>query len=220
MDIIQHPSPNFDDRQREVDMLVLHYTGMKSSTEALERLCDSEAQVSAHYLLEENGDIYQLVEEEKRAWHAGISFWRGVENVNHNSIGIEIVNPGHEFGYRTFTEAQYESLIPLCKEIKNHWDIADHNIIGHSDIAPERKQDPGELFNWELLARNNIGLWPNLPISELPESQENNLIKLGYKDNSPESTLAFQRHWRPWNLNGEMDEESCKILANLLESIG
>ena len=160
MDIIQHPSPNFDEREREIDMIVLHYTGMKTGEEALERLCDPEAKVSAHYLIEEDGRVFQLVDESKRAWHAGVSSWQGVENVNHNSIGIELVNPGHEWGYREFTKAQYDSLIPLCQKIKERHSIPDINIIGHEDVAPDRKQDPGELFDWKLLADNGLGIWP------------------------------------------------------------
>lgn len=158
--ITQHPSPNFDEREREIDMIVLHYTGMKTGREALERLCDPEAKVSAHYLIEEDGRVFQMVEESKRAWHAGISHWRGVDGVNHNSIGIEIVNPGHEWGYRKFTQAQYDALIPLCQAIKARYNIPDINIIGHEDVAPDRKQDPGELFDWELLAKNGLGIWP------------------------------------------------------------
>lgn len=155
-----YPSPNFDERERTIDMIVLHYTGMKTAEEALERLCDFEAQVSAHYLIDEDGTVYQMVDEEKRAWHAGVSSWNGVENVNHNSIGIELVNPGHEWGYREFTQAQYDALIPLCQAIKARYNIPDENIVGHEDVAPTRKQDPGELFDWELLAKNGLGNWP------------------------------------------------------------
>ena len=159
--IIQLPSPNFDERERAIDMIVLHYTGMKTAQEALHRLRDPEAKVSAHYVIDEDGTIYQLVDEAKRAWHAGVSHWRGVDNVNHNSIGIEIVNPGHEWGYREFTQAQYAALIPLCQQIKARYNIPDENIVGHEDVAPNRKQDPGELFDWKLLADNGLGIWPH-----------------------------------------------------------
>lgn len=160
MKTISLPSPNFDERERPIDMIVLHYTGMKTAQEAIDRLRDPEAKVSAHYVLDEDGTLYNLVDESKRAWHAGVSKWRGVDNVNHNSIGIEIVNPGHEWGYRPFTKAQYDVLIPLCQQLKARYNIPDENIIGHSDVAPGRKQDPGELFDWKLLADNGLGLWP------------------------------------------------------------
>lgn len=216
MKIINRPSPNFDDRQRDIDMLVLHYTGMKSAEEAIERLCNPESKVSAHYVVDVDGSVFGLVDEEKRAWHAGVSFWRGVENVNHNSIGIEIVNPGHEFGYRPFTQAQYRTLIPLCQKIKARWGIEDVNIVGHSDIAPDRKQDPGELFDWQLLAKNGIGLWAKIKTQILDDS---NLIDLGYRSHDEASITAFQRHWRPNMINGQWDEGCAYLLQALLTKI-
>lgn len=211
------PSPNFDEREREIDMLILHYTGMKTAGEALARMCDPESKVSAHYMLEEDGKIHRLVAEEKRAWHAGISYWRGVENLNHNSIGIEIVNPGHEWGYRKFTKAQYDALIPLCAAIKNKYQIPDINIIGHSDIAPERKQDPGELFDWKLLAENGVGLFAN---AAQPSSHSTpQLTDLGYRSHDTHSITAFQRHWRQNKIDGIWDEECGMILTNLLAKL-
>jgi N-acetylmuramoyl-L-alanine amidase len=139
-------------------MVVLHYTGMQTMQEALDRLCDPAAEVSAHYLIDEDGTVIRLVPEEKRAWHAGRSYWRGITDVNSASIGIEIVNPGHEFGYRPFTDAQMESLIPLLSSIMARHNIEPANVVGHSDVAPARKQDPGELFEWELLARYGLAL--------------------------------------------------------------
>ncbi len=155
MNIRQRPSPNFGERRNgaKPSLIILHYTGMKTAGEALERMCDPKSEVSAHYCIEEDGTIWQLVDEDRRAWHAGASSWQGETDINSHSIGIELVNPGHEFGYRPFTEAQYQSLIPLCKAIMQRYDIKTENILGHSDVAPERKQDPGELFDWERLMR-------------------------------------------------------------------
>ena len=159
MNLIDAPSPNFDPRTAPPTMIVLHYTGMKSGQAALDRLRDPEAKVSSHYLVEEDGRVFRLVAEERRAWHAGVSFWRGRRNVNGDSIGIEIVNPGHEFGYRPFPEAQIESVIALVADIRTRWEIEDNRILGHSDVAPARKEDPGELFPWRRLAEAGHGVW-------------------------------------------------------------
>ncbi|RYY33924.1 MAG: N-acetylmuramoyl-L-alanine amidase, partial [Sphingomonadales bacterium] len=156
--IIDAPSPNFNDRRLPVSMIVLHYTGMVSGEAALERLRDPAAEVSAHYLVEEDGRIFRLVDEDKRAWHAGRAHWRGITDVNSASVGIEIVNPGHEHGYRNFTEAQMSAVIPLVAEIKERHGITRGNVVGHSDVAPARKEDPGELFNWHALARLRLAL--------------------------------------------------------------
>ncbi|HLJ64751.1 MAG TPA: N-acetylmuramoyl-L-alanine amidase, partial [Stellaceae bacterium] len=139
------PSPNHNDRPGtgEVDMLILHYTGMKSADAALERLCSIEARVSAHYLIEEDGATWRLVEEHARAWHAGVSFWGGRTDINDASIGIELVNPGHEWGYRPFPAAQMTALVALCHGILERHPIPPHHILAHSDIAPQRKADPG-----------------------------------------------------------------------------
>lgn len=172
MNLIQRPSPNFDGRDGQpVDMLVMHYTGMKTAQEALDRLCDPTAKVSAHYVVDEDGSIYRLVDEENRAWHAGASSWRGHSNINQRSIGIEIVNPGHEFGYRPFPKAQMETVAALSKNILSRHDIPARNVVGHSDIAPERKEDPGELFDWGILAYNGIGIIPILNPTELYAEQ-------------------------------------------------
>jgi N-acetylmuramoyl-L-alanine amidase len=156
-----HASPNADDRPGAgtVDALILHYTGMASAEAALSRLCDPAARVSAHYLIDEDGTVMALVPEERRAWHAGISVWQGVEHLNDRSIGIELVNPGHEFGYRPFPEAQYRACVGLCQGILGRWPIPAHRVLAHSDVAPRRKQDPGELFDWRRLAQAGIGLW-------------------------------------------------------------
>ena len=139
-------------------MIVLHYTGMPDAEGAIDRLTSPEAKVSAHYLVDEDGTIFALVDEEKRAWHAGKSRWRGITDVNSASVGIEIVNPGHEFGYRPFPDEQIAALIPLVADIKERHGIGRGNIVGHSDVAPARKEDPGELFPWEALAKRRLAL--------------------------------------------------------------
>ncbi len=165
LEITQSPSPNFDERGGvPVSILVMHYTGMKSGAEALARMCDDEAKVSAHYMIEEDGRIFQLVDESKRAWHAGVSSWDGITDVNAHSIGIELVNPGHEWGYRAFPEAQMLSLIALSKDILERHPIPPKNVVGHEHVAPERKQDPGELFDWEWLKREGVGA--GMPVSD------------------------------------------------------
>lgn len=203
MDIVQKPSPNFDDRKgAEIKFLILHYTGMKNAQEALERLTDEKAEVSSHYTIDEDGTIYQHVPDDKRAWHAGVSSWQEYENLNANSIGIEIVNPGHEWGYRPFPEVQVKSVQLLCMDIlKRHKEI--EHVLAHSDIAPDRKEDPGELFPWKALAQNGIGVWPDSSdedvlkgqlIQDIPQS----LRRLGYKASKPHNMLiAFQRHFVP-----------------------
>ena len=159
---LHSPSPNFDRRGGvPVSILVLHYTGMQSGAEALARLCDSASKVSAHYVVEEDGGVYALVAEEHRAWHAGVSSWHGETRVNAASIGIEIVNPGHEFGYRPFPRVQVEAVIALCRDILSRHEIPARNVVGHSDVAPMRKEDPGELFPWAWLAAQGVGLWPS-----------------------------------------------------------
>lgn len=216
------PSPNFDARELPISMLVLHYTGMESAQAAIDRLRDPEAKVSAHYLVDEDGKILRLVDERHRAWHAGRSHWRGVTDVNSASIGIEIVNPGHEFGYRPFPEAQMGSLIPLVAEIKARHAITRGNVVGHSDVAPARKQDPGELFNWHALARLRLALprptrnlvdpgWPDAGFMLALE-------RFGYDTSDPEAAVvAFQRRFRPEMIDGEIDMECrCLLLALLL----
>ena len=158
MNLIEAPSPNFNSRTAPPDILVLHYTGMQTGQEALDRLRDPEAKVSSHYLVEEDGRVFRLVAEERRAWHAGVSSWRGQTDINGASIGIEIVNPGHDWGYRAFPEAQIAAVIDLVGDIRGRWTIEDRNIVGHSDVAPERKTDPGELFPWKRLAEAGHGL--------------------------------------------------------------
>ena len=158
---VDRPSPNQDDRDGAgIDMLVLHYTGMPSGAAAIDRLCDPAAKVSAHYTVDEDGTVYAHVPEARRAWHAGVSHWAGAANINSRSIGIELVNPGHEFGYRPFPEAQIAALTTLCHGILLRHPIPSWRVLGHSDVAPARKDDPGELFPWKRLAEAGIGLWP------------------------------------------------------------
>lgn len=219
--MIEKASPNFNDRQAPITMIVLHYTGMADADAALARLCDPEAKVSAHYLVDENGEVTRLVSEEKRAWHAGRSHWRGMTDINSASIGIEIVNPGHEFGYRDFPEAQIEALIPLVADIKDRHGITRGNIVGHSDIAPARKRDPGELFPWGRLARLRLALpRPTRNLLDPEWSEAGFLLALerfGYDVTDPLAAIvAFQRRFRPELIDGEIDAECRAILLALL----
>ena len=212
--------------------VVIHYTGMVSSVAALERLCDPAADVSAHYLLDEDGSAYQFVHEDQRAWHAGECYWRGVRDLNSTSIGIEIVNPGHDHGYRAFPEAQIAALLDLLDGITARHDVTPDNVVGHSDIAPGRKADPGELFPWERLARAGFGLWPTqaTPLSETPDLNAalTRLSEIGYPAPLTESLgadlltrgagaadviTAFQRRFRPQCVDGALDAETAALVA-------
>ena len=238
--LVDAPSPNFDARKSVPDCVILHYTGMQSGAAALERMRDPEAKVSAHYMVDEDGTIYRLVPEERRAWHAGAAFWKGVKDINSASIGIEIVNPGHEFGYRPFPDAQVAAVINLLADIRTRWMIDDDMIIGHSDIAPGRKVDPGELFPWKRLASVGHGLWFDpaperiaaLGASLSPGEDGIGVIvlrsalhRLGYGlkpggDYDEETRLtveAFQRHWRPERVDGIADGETRARLVGLLQ---
>lgn len=221
LDIIDCPSPNFDERPAPISMVVLHYTGMPDAESAIARLRDPEAKVSCHYLVDEDGRILRMVPEEKRAWHAGRSSWRGVAGVNDVSVGIELVNPGHEFGYRPFTKAQMDSLIPLVAEIVDRYDIVPSNVVGHSDIAPDRKEDPGELFDWAKLAKLALAL-PR-PTKNLQDPLWTDggfllaLERFGYDvSNKKAAVTAFQRRFRPEHIDGEIEGECRAILLSLL----
>jgi N-acetylmuramoyl-L-alanine amidase len=207
-------SPNFQPRPAGtlVDMLVIHYTGMRTAEAALERLCDPAAEVSAHYLIDEAGAVFPLVDEENRAWHAGVSNWRGKPDVNSRSIGIELANPGHEWGYRPFPAAQMAALADLCHGILARWPIPARNVVGHSDVAPRRKQDPGELFDWFWLAQRGIGLWPK-PGAPMTGEAAALLAEYGYDIADPAAALtAFQRHFRPLSCDGIADAETLALL--------
>lgn len=208
-------------------MIVLHYTGMKSGEEALARLCDPQAKVSAHFLIEEDGRCFQLVAEEHRAWHAGVSHWAGESDINSRSIGIELVNPGHEFGLRPFPLAQMEILALLCKDICARYGVSQSRVLGHSDVALERKADPGELFDWEWLAAQGVGLWPvevQQGFGDIGLFQEA-LKEVGYNieitgihdEQSRCVTTAFQRRFRPNRIDGDIDLETERRLRGLLE---
>lgn len=216
-------SPNFEPRRGGAvpSLVILHYTGMQDGASALARLCDPQSKVSAHYLIEEDGRVFALVDETMRAWHAGASYWRGLVDINSHSIGIEMVNPGHEFGYRPFPDAQMHAVRVLCKEIQQRYALPAHAFLGHSDIAPLRKQDPGELFNWQYLAQDKIGVWPvviaadHAPVN-LVEA-ERLLSHIGYDCGMDEQSLraailAFQRRFVPARLTGEIDDETAKLL--------
>ena len=215
------PSPNWNARKLPVSMVVLHYTGMASGAEAIERLCDPAAEVSAHYLIDEDGTVIRLVDEDKRAWHAGRSYWRGVTDINSASVGIELVNPGHEFGYRPFTDAQMDALIPLLADIVRRHGIAPANVVGHSDIAPARKTDPGELFDWDLLARYRLALAKPKPRMRLIYDNDGAfflaLERYGYDIADRAAAIrAFERRWRPHRITGEIDSQIGALLFELL----
>lgn len=219
--IIECPSPNFDARALPVSMLVLHYTGMADAASAIARLCDPQAKVSAHYVVAEDGQVLRLVEEEKRAWHAGRAHWRNIDDVNSASIGIEIVNPGHDHGYRPFPEAQMQGLVPLVADIVERHRIAPANVVGHSDVAPARKQDPGELFDWERLARLRLALArPRVGLADplwTPGGFLLALERFGYDvRDGPAAVRAFQRRFRPETIDGIADGETRSILLALL----
>ena len=235
----RYMSPNWNERPSgvSIDMVILHYTGMKTGEEALQRLCDPDAAVSSHYLIEEDGEIFQLVAEEKRAWHAGVSHWQGRENINHNSIGVELVNPGHEFGYRAFPPAQIDSLLALLVGVKARHKIPTGGFLGHSDIAPGRKVDPGHLFPWRQLAAEGFGVFSDRIASDtavrlrlddtgpLVNKVNKQLAIVGYRgcDNvtfgqgTAHVLKAFQAHWRPEEINGVLDEGTAIVLDDIAQ---
>jgi N-acetylmuramoyl-L-alanine amidase len=239
MSYIDAPSPNFDNRTTPPDTIILHYTGMPTGPDALARLRDPEAKVSAHYMVEEDGRIFALVPEERRAWHAGVSFWKGRTDLNGVSIGVEIVNPGHEFGYRAFPDAQIAAVIDLLDDIRSRWTVPDRFILAHSDVAPARKDDPGELFPWKRLAAEGHGLWveptgaPGAPLTFGDEgagvfAMQAGLTRLGY-DCPPSGFFdgdtvtvvrAFQRHWLQTRVDGVVCGDTRARLVALLRAAG
>ncbi len=237
-------SPNFNDRPEKatIDILVMHYTGMKTADEALKRMCDPRAEVSSHYMVYEDGDIVNLVDEQKRAWHAGISCWRGTASLNDISIGIEIVNKGHEFGYAPFPQIQMESVSKLARDIMDRHGIEARNVVGHSDIAPSRKQDPGELFNWQSLAKDGIGLWPDIKkvkkgdevlvqtgkedvdvarVQKMLSDYGYHIRVDGYYGSKTEDVVkAFKRHFVPEYVNVCWDRLAEERMKKLLTMVG
>jgi len=221
VDCSDFPSPNFDERMLPVTMVVLHYTGMPDAEGAIARLVDPEAKVSAHYLVCEDGRVLRMVAEDRRAWHAGRSYWRGITDVNSASVGIEIVNPGHEFGYRPFPEAQLDAVVRLVAELVDRHAIEPSNVVGHSDVAPARKQDPGEYFDWARLAKRKLAV-PR-PLRNLVDPLWTDsgfllaLERFGYDvRDAGAAVIAFQRRFRPELLDGEIDGECRAILLRLL----
>ena len=225
MDELVHrevPSPNWDERKLPVSMVVLHYTEMDGVAPALDKMCDPQSKVSAHYLISEAGEVIRLVDEDKRAWHAGVSFWRGNRDINSVSIGIELDHPGHAYGYREFSDAQFEALVPLLARILEQHDIPRANVLGHSDVAPARKIDPGELFPWDRLAEYGLCL-PRPAKLERGDPFDNDasfylaLERFGYDvTDGHKAVEAFQRRWRPHRIDGEVDGEVRAILFQLL----
>ncbi len=230
--VIGRPSPNHDDRGgAAVDILLMHYTGMTSAAGALDRLTDPQARVSAHYLVDEDGTTYALVPEDRRAWHAGVACWAGATDINARSIGIELANPGHEWGYRGFPAAQMTALAVLARGILARHPIPPHRVLAHSDVAPERKEDPGELFDWAGLARAGIGLWPGaIPAADRGDvgAAQALLRRFGYGIDETgrmdaatrPAVIAFQRHFRPAAITGAVDPGTLATLRALVAMAG
>jgi len=223
--IRERPSPNHGPRRAAIDMLIIHYTGMESAEAALDRLCDPASEVSAHYLIEEDGAVWRLVPEDRRAWHAGRAFWAGETDINSRSIGIELANPGHEHGYRPFPDAQMAALERLCRDILSRFPIPSHLVLGHADVAPGRKRDPGELFDWQGLAAAGIGLWPEADPrpdggTVDPGIFAENMRRFGYENASTEAVAAFQLHFRPSDVTGIPDGDTRTRLRNLIIQAG
>ena len=235
-------SPNFNSKKRtykKVKFIIFHYTGMKKESEAINRLTNIQSEVSSHYLIKNNGNILTLVPDLYDAWHAGKSSWKNYKSLNQNSIGIEITNPGHEYGYKNFTKKQITALLKLSKFLIKKYKVGPKNILGHSDIAVLRKKDPGEKFPWEYLSKNKIGVWHTLSKQDLSGNRQlkiskieennffNNLFKVGYskkytKDISKNKYLielakTFQRRFRQELVNGEIDQECLLISKSLIK---
>ena len=233
------PSPNVEPRRNGLkpDMLILHYTGMDSAEAALDWLTRQESGVSCHYLVDEDGRIAQLVAESERAWHAGQSRWAGETDINSCSIGIEIHNPGHDFDYPDFPDAEMRAVEALCHDILSRHAIPPHRVLAHSDVAPGRKRDPGEKFDWQRLARAGIGLWvaagsdrgrsrlwaPATKARWLPRCNATSLdygygveVTTTYGTGLEKVVEAFQRHFRPARIDGRADRSTRQTLARLL----
>ena len=236
-------SPNFNPKKRtskQIKFIIFHYTGMKSESDALKRLTEIQSEVSCHYLIKNNGEIVKIVPDLYIAWHAGKSYWKNYKSLNQNSIGIEITNPGHEYGYKNFTQKQITTLVKLSKFLIKKYKINPKNILGHSDIAVLRKKDPGEKFPWEYLAKNKIGIWHTLNKQDLLKNrklkiskiEENiffrNLFKIGYSKTFPknigrnkylrELIKSFQRRFRQELVDGKIDQESLLINKSLIKA--
>ncbi|MDA8831846.1 N-acetylmuramoyl-L-alanine amidase [Candidatus Pelagibacter bacterium] len=236
-------SPNFNPKKRtskQIKFIIFHYTGMKSESDALKRLTEIQSEVSCHYLIKNNGEIVKIVPDLYIAWHAGKSSWKNYKSLNQNSIGIEITNPGHEYGYKNFTQKQITTLVKLSKFLIKKYKINPKNILGHSDIAVLRKKDPGEKFPWEYLAKNKIGIWHTLNKQDLLKNRKlklskieesiffRNLFKIGYSKTFPknigrnkylrELIKSFQRRFRQELVDGKIDQESLLINKSLIKA--
>ena len=234
-------SPNFNSKKRiskKIRFIIFHYTGMKNESDAINKLTNIQSEVSSHYLIK-NGSIITIVPVLYEAWHAGKSSWKNYKSLNQSSIGIEITNPGHQFGYKKFTRKQISSLLKLSKFLRKKYKISSKNILGHSDIAPQRKKDPGEKFPWEYLSKHKVGLWHTLNRQELLKNRKirvdkieenfffNNLFKIGYSKKIPENVnkakflvklvKTFQRRFRQELVNGKIDQECLLICTNLIK---
>jgi N-acetylmuramoyl-L-alanine amidase len=235
---IQRPSPNRESR-RAVDgrvgvrFVIVHYTGMETAAAALERLCDPTARVSAHYLIEEDGTLHQLVDENARAWHAGLSFWGGISDINSASVGVELQNPGHALGYRPFPAAQIAAFVRLGRDLLTRHDLDAAAVLGHSDIAPGRKQDPGELFPWNELVAAGLGVWPATSTPKTPGAWVwNALSAIGYAvpagagadildpaTGAADVIAAFQRRYQPDRITGIVDSVTAGRIAGVAAAV-
>ena len=220
-------SPNYSRNSRpkkSIKFIIIHYTGMQSEIESINRLIDKNSKVSCHYLINRKGKIMQMVKENKIAWHAGVSRWKNIKNLNQNSIGIELVNKGHFFGYENYSNLQINSLIKLCSKLKKKYKIHKENFLGHSDIAPYRKIDPGEKFPWKKLSNYKLGKWYNLKKDEVSSDDKKklffkNLYKIGYRYFKVNKRVksdkliikAFQRRYNPKKITGYIDLKTLKI---------
>ena len=236
-------SPNFNSKKRtseQIKFIIFHYTGMKNESNALKKLTDIQSEVSCHYLIKNKGEIVNMVPDLYIAWHAGKSSWKNYKSLNQNSIGIEITNPGHEHGYKKFAQKQISSLLKLTKFLIKKYKIKSENILGHSDIAVQRKKDPGEKFPWEYLSKNEIGIWHTLNKQELKKNRKleisreeknfffNNLFKIGYSKKTladmnkakylGELAKTFQRRFRQELVDGKIDQECLLISKNLIKA--
>jgi len=237
-------SPNFNNKKRElkkIKFIIFHYTGMKRESEAINKLTNTQSEVSCHYLIKNNGEIVTMVPDCYIAWHAGKSLWGDYKSLNKNSIGIEITNPGHEFNYQKFSKKQIASIVKLSKFLIKRYKINLKNILGHSDVAPERKKDPGEKFPWKFLSQNNVGLWHTVKQQELLKNRKikttkiekffffNSLFKMGYSRKSQKNSsknkhlsciiVAFQRRYRQELIDGKIDQECLLISKKLVKKL-
>jgi len=239
LSVVERPSPNSGARRwvkpdSQIEMLVVHYTGMATCEDALNRLCDPAAEVSAHYLVDQDGTVYQLVSEGRRAWHAGTAYWRGISDVNSASIGVELVNPGHEYGYCAFPEVQTDAALHLCLDIVARHAIPSWGIVCHSDIAPGRKTDPGELFPWRSFAASGVGAWPENAAQPSGGTIWDHLSAIGYArpgsaahggaildplSGENDVISAFQRRYRPDGITGTADAETLALAANVAAAL-